>query len=323
MARPQGGLGRGLEALIPPSNQSSSTLAGQPEDMSVAREGKPSSAQKVQRLGAYVEIPVQEISVNQMQPRKAFDDDALKVLADSIQRFGVLQPVVVRASSGDKPFELVAGERRWRASCLVGKETIPAVIRSSDGETSLVEALVENLHREDLNPIEEAAAFQQLIDDFDVTHAELGKRLGKARATISNSLRLLELPTGIQLRLIEGQITAGHARALLACDSESGQLRLLEQILRDKLSVRESEEIARSAAGDPRRKGNPKTKISLPEASALEVEQELSDYLNTTVSVRMNAKRGKLTIDFATVGDLQRIYDLICPGRETDDTKSR
>ena len=154
MARPQGGLGRGLEALIPASNQSTSALADRPNDMALGRDGKSSSAQKVQRLGAYVEIPVEEISVNQMQPRKAFDDAALQVLAESIQRFGVLQPVVVRASSGDKPFELVAGERRWRASCLVGKETIPAVIRSSDEETSLVEALVENLHREDLNPIE-------------------------------------------------------------------------------------------------------------------------------------------------------------------------
>jgi len=247
MARPQGGLGRGLEALIPASNQSGGALANRPEDMSDGRTGNSSSAQKVERLGAYVEIPVEEISVNQMQPRKAFDDDALKVLTESILRFGVLQPVVVRASSGDKPFELVAGERRWRASCLAGKETIPAVIRSSNEETSLVEALVENLHREDLNPIEEAAAFQQLIDDFEVTHAELGQRLGKARTTISNSLRLLELSSDIQLGLIEGRITSGHARALLACGSESDQLLLMERIVRDKLSVREVEQITRSA----------------------------------------------------------------------------
>ena len=320
MARPQGGLGRGLEALIPASNQSTSALADHPNDMALGRDGKSSSAQKVQRLGAYVEIPVEEISVNQMQPRKAFDDEALKVLAESIQRFGVLQPVVVRASSGDKPFELVAGERRWRASCLVGKETIPAVIRSSDEETSLVEALVENLHREDLNPIEEAAAFQQLIDDFEVTHADLGQQLGKARATISNSLRLLELPSDIQLGLIEGRITAGHARALLSCESESDQLQLLERIVRDKLSVREAEQITRSTASNAKRRGQQINKASLPDASALEVERHLSDYLNTTVSVHTTTKRGKITIEFATVSDLQRIYDLIYPGDQTDAT---
>lgn len=320
MARPQGGLGRGLEALIPASNQSGGALANRPEDMSDGRTGNSSSAQKVERLGAYVEIPVEEISVNQMQPRKAFDDEALKVLTESIQRFGVLQPVVVRASSGDKPFELVAGERRWRASCLAGKETIPAVIRSSNEETSLVEALVENLHREDLNPIEEAAAFQQLIDDFEVTHAELGQRLGKARTTISNSLRLLELSSDIQLGLIEGRITSGHARALLACESESDQLLLMERIVRDKLSVREVEQITRSATSNSKQRTQQNTVAPLSDASALEVEQHLSDYLNTTVSVQMNAKRGKLTINFATVSDLQRIYDLIYPG---DDDTSR
>ena len=320
MARPQGGLGRGLEALIPASNQSGGALGNRHEDMSDGRTGNSSSAQKVERLGAYVEIPVEEISVNQMQPRKAFDDEALKVLTESIQRFGVLQPVVVRASSGDKPFELVAGERRWRASCLAGKETIPAVIRSSNEETSLVEALVENLHREDLNPIEEAAAFQQLIDDFEVTHAELGQRLGKARTTISNSLRLLELSSDIQLGLIEGRITSGHARALLACESESDQLLLMERIVRDKLSVREVEQITRSATSNSKQRTQQNTVAPLSDASALEVEQHLSDYLNTTVSVQMNAKRGKLTIDFATVSDLQRIYDLIYPG---DDDTSR
>lgn len=320
MARPQGGLGRGLEALIPASNQSGGALANRPEDMSDGRTGNSSSAQKVERLGAYVEIPVEEISVNQMQPRKAFDDEALKVLTESIQRFGVLQPVVVRASSGDKPFELVAGERRWRASCLAGKETIPAVIRSSNEETSLVEALVENLHREDLNPIEEAAAFQQLIDDFEVTHAELGQRLGKARTTISNSLRLLELSSDIQLGLIEGRITSGHARALLACESESDQLLLMERIVRDKLSVREVEQITRSATSNSKQRTQQNTVAPLSDASALEVEQHLSDYLNTTVSVQMSAKRGKLTINFATVSDLQRIYDLIYPG---DDDTSR
>ena len=311
MVRPQGGLGKGLESLIPTSTSSKRSFGDDVGEISMEHEEKRSNSQNTQRLGSYVEIPVQEISVNQMQPRKTFSDEALKVLADSIQRFGVLQPVVVRASSGAKPFELVAGERRWRASCLAGKETIPAVIRSSDEEASLVEALVENLHREDLNSIEEAAAFEQLIDDFDVTHAELAQRLGKARATISNSLRLLELPTEIQSALMQGDITAGHGRALLTCETERDQLQLLEKIIRDKLSVRETEQLARLQTTKPKRTGQQKTKNSLPDAAQLEVENQLSNYLNTTVSVQMTAKRGKLVIEFATMSDLQRIYDLI------------
>ena len=177
----------------------------------------------------YVEIPLEAIAVNQSQPRKVFEDDALRVLADSIRRFGVLQPVVVRPSDGDKPYELIAGERRWRASGLAGKLTVPAIVRNSDEESSLVEALVENLHRQDLNPLEEAAAFRQLLDDFGVTHSQLGERLGKGRATISNSIRLLELPADAQGAIAEGKITAGHARALLACSSSVQQTNLLNK----------------------------------------------------------------------------------------------
>ena len=178
-----------------------------------------------------MDIPLGAITVNRLQPRKVFEDGALHVLAESIKRFGVLQPVVVRSHDGDQPYELIAGERRLRASKLAGKETVPAVVRSSNEEASLVEALVENLHRQDLNPLEEAAAFRQLLDDFEVTHAELGERLGKGRATISNSIRLLELPTDAQEAIAEGKITAGHARSLLACVPGPQQDQLLRKIL--------------------------------------------------------------------------------------------
>lgn len=316
MARPHGGLGRGLGALIPGPSPTNTAMTGDRKVATAADAQASAGTTDAGRLGVYIEIPLEEIGVNQLQPRKAFDDDALKVLADSIERFGVLQPVVVRASSGDKPYELVAGERRWRASQRAGKKTIPAVIRNSDAELSLIEALVENLHREDLNPVEEAAAFQHLIDDFGVTHGELGERLGKGRATISNSLRLLELPANIQLALVSGDLTAGHARALLACDSETLQSKLLHKIMRENLSVREAEEIARGGSKHSKGDSQPTAKTSLPEASALEVQRQLGDYLNTTVSVQMSKKRGKLVIDFATLSDLQRIYDLIYTHQE-------
>ena len=309
MARPQGGLGRGIGALIPPADPSTKS-----KDEGSQR---PDSPPQRPEPGGYVEIPLDAIVVNQLQPRKVFEDDALRVLAESIRRFGVLQPVVVRRSDGDKPFELIAGERRWRASELAGKPTVPAVVRNSTEESSLVEALVENLHREDLNPLEEAAAFRQLLDDFGVTHSELGDRLGKGRATISNSVRLLELPADAQMAIVEGKITAGHARALLACSSLAQQTDLLSKIMGENISVREAEAIAKEkvASGLPVR---PKPRNTMPQASVLEAQNQLGDYLNTTVSVQLNAHRGKITIDFATVDDLQRIYDLICPNGDMD-----
>ena len=309
MARPQGGLGRGIGALIPPADP-----RGKPKGESSLRSDE--SRQRPASDG-YVEIPLEAIAVNQLQPRKVFEDDALRVLADSIRRFGVLQPVVVRPSDGDQPYELIAGERRWRASDLAGKLTVPAIVRNSNEESSLVEALVENLHRQDLNPLEEAAAFRQLLDDFGVTHSELGERLGKGRATISNTIRLLDLPADAQAAIAEGKITAGHARALLACSSSIQQTNLLNKILNGKVSVREAEIFAKKegASGTDSRA---RPTSSMPQASVLEAQNQLSDYLNTTVSVQLTAKRGKIVIDFATVEDLQRIYDLIYLNGETN-----
>jgi len=306
MARPTGGLGRGIGALIPPvdaGNESGKTLKTEP---GIDQLGRPET-------GGYIDIPLEAIAVNRLQPRKVFEDDALRVLADSIRRFGVLQPVVVRSHDGPEPYELIAGERRWRASKLAGKTTVPAVVRTANEEASLVEALVENLHRQDLNPLEEAVAFRQLLDDFAVTHAELGERLGKGRATISNSIRLLDLSPDAQEAIMQGRITAGHARALLSCDADTQQTQLLKKILNEGLSVREAETLAKTMTSSSRVISRPKPSNSLPEASVLEAQNQLSDYLNTTVSVQKNAKRGKIVIEFATMEDLKRIYDLIGP----------
>ena len=313
MSRPRGGLGRGLGALIPgvaPTGGRDEALAAQSAEVDDHRRG-PLDGPSL--TNGYVELPLDAVVVNQFQPRKVFTDHALGILASSIKQFGVLQPIVVRRNTDNQTYELIAGERRWRASRLAGRSTVPAIIRASTDESSLVEALVENLHREDLNPLEEAAAFQQLIDDFDVTHAELASRLGKGRATISNSLRLLELPTEAQAAVLEGKISAGHARALLACDSPRKQAALLEKVINENLSVRDAEKFAKdSDVINQALVPTPKRHKVVPEASILEVENRLSDHLNTTVSVQTGGKRGKITVSFATLSDLQRIYDIIC-----------
>ena len=309
MPRPHGGLGRGLGALIPKADLSSTAAANTSTTNHQIADEK--VGQSSEQSGRYVELPLDAIVVNHLQPRKSFEEAAVQELAESISQFGVLQPILVRPRSGEIPYELIAGERRWRASRLAGKESIPAVVRDSDEETSLVEALVENLHRRDLNPLEEAAAFQQLIDDFGVTHSEVASRMGKGRATISNSLRLLELTPEFQGPLINGEITSGHARALLACDPGQ-RSELLKRIVAESLSVRAAEKLAATSVGES--KGRLQKRNDSPplrEASILETEQNLSDYLNTTVRVQMSAKKGEIKISFATLSDLSRIYDLI------------
>ena len=313
MSKPRGGLGRGLGALIPPVTpavRQDKTASSQPVE---GEELQISPFDGLSQARGYVELPLDAVVVNKSQPRKIFSDHALEILAASIKEFGVLQPVVVRHIQDAETYELIAGERRWRASRLAGCTTVPAIIRSSTDESSLVEALVENLHREDLNALEEAAAFQQLIDDFGVTHAELASQMGKGRATISNSLRLLELPTEAQAAVVEGKISAGHARALLACDSPRQQAMLLEKIITENLSVRDAEKFTKESGVNKQPPTAPsKRENSVPQASILEAQNQLSDHLNTTVSVHLGSKRGKITIDFATVSDLQRIYDIIC-----------
>jgi ParB family transcriptional regulator, chromosome partitioning protein len=286
----QGGLGRGLGALIPPG---------------AAEHRAPSGT-------GYREIPIASIRPNPYQPRDTFDEQALGALADSIREVGLLQPVLVRPA-GDG-FELIAGERRWRAAQRVGLQAIPALVRETDDNTALEQALVENLQRDDLNPLEEAAAYQQLIEDFQLTHEQVAARMGKSRAAISNTLRLLQLPPSIQRAVREGQLSMGHARALLGTPDRAFQESMAKRIVKEDLSVRQVEEAVRArndGAGADR-----STTVEVPgrmrPAGLAELEELLGDHLDTRVKIRLGAGgKGTMTIDFAGLDDLERIYRAI------------
>jgi ParB family chromosome partitioning protein len=310
MAR-RSGLGKGLSALIP----SEAT-------------GETDSALRV--------VPISHIKPNAFQPRSHFDEESMSSLAASIREVGLLQPVLVREVDGEEEsYELIAGERRWRAARRAGLQTIPVLVQPDTGDvSSLEQALVENLHREDLNALEEAAAYQQLIDEFGLTHEQVATRMGKGRATVTNTLRLLQLPAGAQRALAERTISAGHARALLGTPDRTLQDKLVEQITSEGLTVRAVEEIVR--AGAPVREFAPiapeelpaefeevigPTKSTttdsaarrpaarkLPEPGVLELEDLLSTYLNTRVKVDIQNRRGRLVVEFATLEDLERIY---------------
>ena len=288
MSREKTGLGRGLGALIPST--------------STSKEGSYYS-----EATGYQEVPIGSISVNPYQPRDVFDEDALNSLSLSIREVGVLQPVLIRRKSSDT-FELIAGERRWRAAKRAGKETIPAIVRDIEDLTSLEHALVENLHRQDLGPLEEAAAYQQLIDDFQLSQEAVAKRVGKSRPAIANALRLLQLPSSVQGFLMDGRLTAGHARALLGLSSRQEQDQLANRAIEENLTVREVERIVRD--GSVSRKGTKKKAVKKSVAE-LEVERILSELLSTRVGVTIGSRRGKITIDFANNDDLTRILNII------------
>lgn len=272
------GLGRGLDVLI---------------GSAAEKEGR--------RLE---EIPVEEIRPNPRQPRKRFDPEAIEEMARSIKAFGVVQPVVVRPVGTE--YELIAGERRWRATRAAGLEKIPALVRETSETDSLEMALIENLHRDDLNGIEEATAYQQLLEDFGITHEELSARVGKSRAAITNTIRLLQLPPRIQKRVMDGGITTGHARALLALQDEPElQERLAGRIAKEGLSVRQAEEFARSMKdeGEPRA-GRAKT--PLPD-EALGLFKEVEELLDTRVKGSIGKRKGRMVIEFRGLDDLRRI----------------
>jgi ParB family chromosome partitioning protein len=292
VARP-GGLGRGLGALIP-----TGTVAEQ--------------------AGGLAEIPVVEIRPNPQQPRDYFDEEALASLADSIREVGILQPVLVRAAEGGG-YELIAGERRWRAARRVGLQTVPALVRVADDASMLQHAIVENVQREELNPLEEAAAYQQLIEDFSLTHDEVATRVGKSRATITNTLRLLQLPPSIQRYLKDGAIRSGHARALLGTPDRSFQEQLARRIVAEDLSVRTVEEAIRTRESTATVRpevtavtANPGGRLRPP--GLLELEELLGDYLETRVKISMGARHGRVQIDFANLEDLERIYRMMSQG---------
>jgi len=296
MAR-RSGLGKGLNALLPEA------VHAVPEGTDLRQ------------------VPVAKITANPHQPRAVFDDEALASLAASIDALGVLQPILVRPM-GDDSYELIAGERRWRASQLVGLETIPALVRVIDDNASLQQALVENLHREDLNVLEEAAGYQQLIDEFGLTQDEVATQVGRSRSAVANIIRLLALPPMVQRLLVEGSLTAGHARALLAIESVDDQQLLAERIVADGLTVRETEEAVRRLVAahyaDDEVTDPPDSAPARP-AALLEVESRLAEHLDTRVAVTMSGRRGRLVVDFANLDDLARIFRVVIDGRETDD----
>ncbi|MGH9245836.1 MAG: ParB/RepB/Spo0J family partition protein [Acidimicrobiales bacterium] len=299
MAR-RSGLGRGLSAIIP-------------SDVGV---GPPA-------LSTLVELPVSQVVPNRNQPRASFDEESLTTLTASIRELGVLQPVLVRPAENDR-FELIAGERRWRAARRAGLQTIPAIVREVDETTSLEQALVENLQRDDLNPLEEAAAYQQLIEEFRLTHEQVASRVGKSRAAISNTLRLFQLPPGIQRLVAEGRLSAGHARALLGTPDRSFQETLARRTVADGLSVRAVEDAVRDRneevgpAAPPADESAPPADPAsrkLPPPGLLELEELFSNHLDTRVKVRLRGQRGRVLIEFADLEDLERLYRVIIGGR--------
>ena len=302
MASTKRGLGRGLGALIPAS------------DVDPPTDATPDSIGVV-----YAELPIDQVVPNPRQPRTVFDEEALAELVFSIREIGLLQPVVVRRV-GPGRYELVAGERRLRASREAGLDVIPAIIRETDDDAMLRDALLENLHRADLNPLEEAAAYQQLLSDFGCTQDELARRIGRSRPQVSNTLRLLRLPPDVQRRVAAGVITAGHARALLSLDDAESMEVLALRIVAEGLSVRSVEEIILVGDADGRRrKSSPRSRVSLPrDPLVAEVVHELgsraADLLDTRVAVdgfASSASRGRLLIECADLEDLRRIVDVI------------
>ncbi|MFT4990802.1 MAG: ParB family chromosome partitioning protein [Acidimicrobiales bacterium] len=311
MAKPrQGGLGRGLGSLIP-------SEPAQPVDSSPLRD-----------------IAVGDIVPNTYQPRQAFDEEALAALTASVRELGVLQPVLVR-KHGESQFELIAGERRWRAATRAGLDRIPAIVRDVDNETSLAQAIVENVQRAELNAIEEASAFQQLVNEFSLTQEEVASRVGRSRPAIANALRLLQLPVDVQRLIVEGRLSAGHGRVLVSVEADHRD-ELIQQVLAEGLSVRALESAARgeSAASDAGENdtlgssdsmtADPATTSTGPAAAPddavvgitkppalLELEELLGERFDTKVGINLGTKRGRLTIDFADIDDLERIYALM------------
>ena len=309
MAR-RSGLGKGLSALIP------TEVVGD-------------------RTSALREVPIGSITPNPRQPRVNFDEETMATLTASIKELGILQPVLVRQIGGEAAdeYQLIAGERRWRAARRAGLQSIPVLVQAADDTRSLEQALVENLHRQDLNVLEEAAAYQQLIEEFGYTHDQVATRVGKSRTAVTNILRLLQLPAGVQRLLAEGQISPGHARALLGTPDRGYQEVLAKAVIAEGLTVRAVEDLVREHGEERGPAGGTSDATSggtappdgavtdgtasapgprrLPPPGILELEELLSNHLNTRVKVDLSAKRGKVVVEFATLEDLERIYKLM------------
>lgn len=291
------GLGMGLGALIPTSTEA-------PAAKHVVATSTTNDVGAV-----YAELPIGDITPNPRQPRTVFEEEALNELVHSIKEIGLLQPIVVRRVSNG--YELVAGERRWRASQLAGLTTIPAIIRETADDALLRDALLENLHRAQLNALEEAAAYQQLLDDFGCTQEELATRIGRSRPQVSNTLRLLRLPPNVQRRVAAGVLSAGHARALLGLPTHEAMDALALRIVAEGLSVRTTEELVALGGGESKKKEKKPKRPKLQAPGLQDLADRMTDRLDTRVKVEMGKNKGTVTIEFATIGDLRRIVDLI------------
>ncbi|GAA0916841.1 ParB/RepB/Spo0J family partition protein [Nonomuraea longicatena] len=309
MSQQRRGLGKGLGALIPTGPIVDGTAAVAAENGSVLEHGSQPVA------GAYFkEIALSAIIPNPRQPREVFDEERLKELSESIKEVGLLQPIVVR-SIGGSDYELIMGERRLRASKLAGLDHVPAIVRNTQDDDLLRDALIENLQREQLNALEEAAAYQQLLDDFQATHEQLAQKVGRSRSHITNTLRLLNLPPDVQLKVAAGTVSAGHARALLGLSNPEEQIQLAKRIVAELLSVRAVEEIvalgsAKAAASKPVRE----RQTSRPTAPELtHLADRLSDHFETKVKVDLGRRKGRIVVEFATIDDLERIIGTMAP----------
>ncbi len=350
MTQKRRGLGRGLGALIP-SSSGGQDGAARPSDVfftpsTVATAGDTESAAESVETGEdsagstdvsagqdvitdvggvellpvpgaeFAELPIDAIRPNQQQPRTVFDEDDLEELTQSIKQVGVLQPIVVRAITDESgQFELIMGERRWRATRAAGLTAIPAIIRQTAQADLLRDALLENLHRSALNPLEEAAAYQQLLDDFGCTQEELSVRIARSRPQISNTLRLLKLPPLVQRRVAAGVLSAGHARALLRLEDPAAMERLAQRIVAEGLSVRATEEIA-ALGGVPAETPKKQPRAGKRIEAVDDLATRLSDRFDTRVKIALGKRKGRLTVEFASVDDLNRIIDVIAPGED-------
>ncbi|WP_149262781.1 ParB/RepB/Spo0J family partition protein [Actinomadura sp. K4S16] len=322
MSQQRRGLGRGLGALIPTAppmptsaEPNGASEPGYPGGSVSDGTAAPAPALEPVAGAHFAELPVRSITVNPRQPREHFDEQALEELAESIGIVGLLQPIVVRRSpSEEHDYELIMGERRWRASQMAGLDVIPAIVRDTGDNDLLRDALMENLHRQQLNPLEEAAAYQQLLQDFGATHEQLATRIGRSRPHITNTLRLLNLPPAVQRRVAAGVLSAGHARALLSLDSVEAQEHLAQRIVQEGLSVRALEEmIALREVGDEPKAPRPGRRKKPVAPGLKELADRLSDRYETKVRVDMGRNKGKIVVEFATLEDLDRIIKSMAP----------
>ncbi len=339
-AQRRGGLGRGLAALIPTGptedqssaprlgNAAADVVIGKGPSPAVDGHSSPVGASAVDVLSreeagaVYREIPPKQIQPNPNQPRTVFDDEQMSELVHSIREFGLMQPIVVRRlkepTADGVAYQIVMGERRWRASQEVGLEAIPAIVRETADGDMLRDALLENIHRAQLNPLEEAAAYQQLLEEFGVTHEQLAAKLGRSRPLISNMIRLLKLPIPVQRRVAAGVLSAGHARALLSLETGSdAQEALAARIVAEGLSVRATEEavtLANRGDGPEAKPAAPKRKpMQMP--GLQDLAERLSDSLDTRVTVSLGKRKGKIVVEFGSVDDLERIVQFIDPNK--------